>query len=438
VYDLVAELDGRVDANVRLHVSPGKNDDRADGAIIIRDGAFLSPVIGERFHAAEGRVSMPHWGTLRIEDVSAPAPGGRLSASAEVTLEGLTPRSVVARLHVAAGESIAIAPEGVPLGRVHGDVRLRAHMAENAQRLDAVVDVPSLHVELPRTPRHALQRLEPDETIRVGVGAGEEFVTLALGPAPKPRAPSAPAIRATVELGGDVEIRRGTALDLVLEGSPTVEITDRLHVFGQLHVVRGTLDVQGKQFSVDRAVVTFTDGDADDPMVVATASWIAPDQTRVYADFSGRLQSGRVVLRSTPPLTDNELLALLLFGTREGTSGAETTALLESAALNRAASLAGGLVTEALNRAIAGVTTARITTRIDTSQAGTLRPEVSIQLSRSLSARLRYTLGVPAPGQRPDRTELILSLRFFRNWSLDATIGDQGSTSLDATWRLQY
>ena len=55
-----------------------------------------------------------------------------------------------------------------------------------------------------------------------------------------------------------------------------------------------------------------------------------------------------------------------------------------------------------------------------------------------MSARLSYKLGVPAPGQNPDRTELTLDWRFIRNWSLVAVVGDQGSTALDVMWRMRY
>src|SRR6185295_8355266 len=96
----------------------------------------------------------------------------------------------------------------------------------------------------------------------------------------------------------------------------------------------------------------------------------------------------------------------------------------------KAAGLAGGVVTEGLNKAISGITTADISTRVDTSKADSPRPELAVQITNHISARLGYKLGVPAPGENPDRTELTLDWRFIRNWSLVAVVGDQGSTAL--------
>ncbi len=69
--------------------------------------------------------------------------------------------------------------------------------------------------------------------------------------------------------------------------------------------------------------------------------------------------------------------------------------------------------------------------------ANSPRPELAVQITKTVSARLGYELGVPAPGENPDRTELTLDWRFFRNWSLVAVVGDQGSTALDVLWRMR-
>jgi translocation and assembly module TamB len=209
-------------------------------------------------------------------------------------------------------------------------------------------------------------------------------------------------------------------------------------VNGQIQVTRGTIDIQGKQFVVDHGAVSFVGKDPADPLILAAASWAAPDGTRVQADFSGHLKTGRLSLQSEPALTDDEILALILFGSPDGSFGAEAPPGQQASPAVTAAGMAGGIVTQALNRAISGITRANVTTRIDTSEASNPRPEVSIQIARNLSARLGYKLGVPAPGDNPDRTELTLDWRLIRDWSLTAVVGDQGSTSLDVGWRRRY
>jgi translocation and assembly module TamB len=209
-------------------------------------------------------------------------------------------------------------------------------------------------------------------------------------------------------------------------------------VRGQIHLERGKLELQGKQFTIDHGVVSFAGDDPANPTIFASTYWDAPDGTRVHADFSGHATAGKLDLRSEPPLTQDEILSLILFGSPDGSFGAEPAPGQRESTGAMAAGLAAGLVTQGLNKAISGITTADITTRVDTSNANSPRPELAVQISRTVSARLGYKLGVPAPGENPDRTELTLDWRCIRNWSLVAVVGDQGSTALDVLWRLRY
>jgi translocation and assembly module TamB len=245
-------------------------------------------------------------------------------------------------------------------------------------------------------------------------------------------------IRARVALGRDVQVKRDTTLKIVATGAPIIEVRDKARVEGQIRLISGKLDVQGKEFTIDRGVVSFTGDDPSNPTVVATATWDAPDGTRVFADFSGPVQSGKLRLSSDPSLTQDEIVALILFGSSDGAFGAEAPPGQEAGTGAKAAGIAGGVVTQGLNKAISGITTKDITTRVDTSEAENPRPELAVQLSKNVSARLGYNLGVPAPGDNPDRTELTIDWRFVRNWSLAAKVGDQGSTALDLLWRLRY
>ena len=47
-------------------------------------------------------------------------------------------------------------------------------------------------------------------------------------------------------------------------------------------------------------------------------------------------------------------------------------------------------------------------------------------------------IGTPPPGTNSDKTLLTLDWRFKRNWSMEATFGDQGSSIMDFVWRYRY
>ncbi|MEZ4301631.1 MAG: translocation/assembly module TamB domain-containing protein [Polyangiaceae bacterium] len=355
-------------------------------------------------------------------------------------MKGFSLRSATGKLHIAPGQSIPIAVQGVPMGRAYGDISATARMSEDGSLLDVDVQIPKLLVSLPPSSGHSVQPIAPDPTIRVGHSSGGMFAVLPLRKPEEPRRESDIVIRAKVKLGNDVRIRRDATVDIVASGMVTAEVGETTQVGGQIRVRRGRLELQGRQFVIDSAQVSFVGGDPSDPLIVAKAYWDAPDGTRVFADFSGRVSSGALALRSEPSLTQDEILSLLLFGSPDGSIASQQSAQPPSAegAGVKAVGLAGSYVTEGLNKALSGVTDVDISTRIDTSDVNNPRPELAVQLTRTVSARLSYKLGVPAPGATPDRTELSIDWRFVRNWSLIAVVGDQGSTSVDVVWRKRY
>jgi translocation and assembly module TamB len=439
VRGLFTELDGRIDTDSRLHVEPGGKEGSLDGAIVIREGVFELPQVGERFHALQGRVIMKPWGTLRFEDFSAEGTTGKVTLSGEALLKGLSLQSAKASVRIAKSESLPLVFEGVALGKAYGSIDASAKMSADGKRLDVNVAVPTFHLELPQSSARSVQSLDAEKTVRVGTRVDHQFVALALLPPEEQRAASDLVIHTAVKLGNDVQVKRDTTVAVKVAGNLQIEIGQQTRINGQIRLGAGKLEIQGKQFIIDRGVVSFVGPDPADPQVVATAYWDAVGGVRVFADFSGHVSSGKLALRSEPGLNQDEILALILFGSPDGSFGTSSSSSdpATSAGL-KAAGFAGGVVTQGLNRAISDLTSADITTRVDTSEANNPRPELAVQISRKVSARLGYKLGVPAPGDNPDRTELTIDWRFVRNWSIEAVVGDQGSTALDVVWRLRY
>ena len=258
--------------------------------------------------------------------------------------------------------------------------------------------------------------------------------TSAAGPPPAP-------IKLDIHLGNEVHVTRGTDLDVRVQGDPIVTIAEDVSMTGQLRL-SGQINVQGKPFTVDKGTVTFTGDDPSNPQVVLTAEWTAQDQTRVYADFVGPLKTGKVTLRSDPALPggQNDILALLLFGTTETAPGMQGT----SAAAGGAA-VAGGVAAQPINKALSGVNKALdriglaggISANVNTSTANP-RPEVEVQIARDISLQVGWVIGTRAPGTNPDTTLATLSWRFLRRWSLATTVGDAGTSIVDLIWQHRY
>lgn len=437
VEDFFTEIDGRIDTDAKIHIVNGGKDGSMDGFVSLRDASVDVPQIGERLHGIKGRLNMEPWGTVRLEEVEAQAPTGTLKASASAQLDGFALKSAKGKISIAKGESIPIAVEGVPIGRAYGDITASATMGADGKKLDVKVDVPLLHVELPAAVGNSVQPLEPDPNIRIGVYDGERFALVAMKKPEEVRKPSDLAVRVEVAMGRDIQVKRDTMLDLRLRGRTVIEMTDKTRVTGEIRTVRGRIELQGKEFTVERGIVSFVGDDPGDPLIQATAYWDAPDKTRVYADFSGFVSKGQLTLRSEPALTQDEILGLILFGSADGQFGASAPPGQDPGTGVAAVGVAGGVVTQGLNKVLSGFSSS-VSTRIDSSEANNPQPQLVLQITKDLSARLGYKLGVAAPGSDPDRAQLTLDWRFIRNWSLATTVGDRGSTAVDVVWRMHY
>jgi translocation and assembly module TamB len=205
---------------------------------------------------------------------------------------------------------------------------------------------------------------------------------------------------------------------------------------GQIRLTRGQLEVQGRRFKVERGTVTFV-GEPDNPQIVVSAYWDASDGTRVYADFVGPLKTGKVNLRSDPSRPQNEILALIMFGTAEGSSSTPYPTQQPDGA-TRAGTFAGGFATEGLSKGLDELTGLDVSAKIDTSSSANPKPEVEVQIARDISVQIAYVLGTPPPGVNPDKTFVTLDWRFKRNWSMETTFGDQGSSIVDFLWQYRY
>ncbi len=399
VRSVVSELDGRIDAEMQAHLDPKTKQGKVDGSLALRDGVVEVPQLGERFHGIRTKVTMKPWGTLRVDDVEAFAPTGRLTAAAQARFDGLALRGGSVAIHINQGEKVPISLEGVPLGSAYGDIKAIAMLSADGKDMNVNVTVPMLGVVLPQSTGHTVEPLDRDDRLRLGVHRDGRFAILPIGPPDKPREPSSGKIHAEVTLG-DVRVKRDTTLDVRVTGKPIFDVTDTTVAHGGIRIKQGTLEVQGKRFTIDRGVVTFT-GDPSQPQIIATAYWDAPDSTRVYADFAGTPKSGKLKLRAEPARTQDEIVALILFGSADGQLGASSPGSSSESTAAKGAGAAGGAVSQGVNKAISGITTVDIETRVDTSEADDPRPELVVQLTERLSAQVAYNLGVPPRARRP-------------------------------------
>jgi translocation and assembly module TamB len=316
------------------------------------------------------------------------------------------------------------------------DVKLSRLAGSNVTNIR--VDVPELHFDLPDIDPRNLQTLELAEHVQIGVYRGDgRFIFLPVQPLASGAQGGGEALKVDVHLGNSVWIQKGPGIKVQLAGDLRASIAEKTTLEGRLDLRGGKLDVSGKTFEIERGIVIFDGGDTGNPSVNARARWDSPAGYSVYAEYAGTVNDGKLTLRSEPALSSDKVVTLLMFGTPDGAFGAGGSQSQGGETTSAAVGVAGGTAVKGLNKAITGVTKLDISARLDTS-TGTARPELDVQLTPRVTARMTRAIGEPAAGQSPDRTFLTLELRLLRAWSLSAVVGDHGGSGLDLLWRRRY
>ena len=440
--NMFTELDGRVDAGVAVHVDPSARTVQPKGTLALSEGVIELTALGNELHDVAALVTLTPDGVIKLERVSGKGLSGRFDAAATARFQGMNFAGARGIVTVPSKDPLPLVIDGAPVGTFDGHVDVA--IDKQASGMAVTVGIPTMRLQLPHVAKHDVQALGALQGVRTGIARkpGEfQAVRIDGGDEPAPAAPGPrSAMRLTVHLGKDVEVTRSD-LDVRLEGGPTITVGDTVTAKGQVRLTRGTLDVKGKSFKIEDGTITFVD-DPTNPQVVLSASWPAPDGTTIFADFVGPLKTAAVHLRSEPVRPNDEILALILFGTTDQTAPGASG---DSAQLGAAQGAGLGAASERLNEALGGVNGAlgrlgldsSVATKVDTSQP-TPRPEVEVQIARDLTVQLAAVLGVPPPGVNPDRYLLTFGYRFLRRWSLEATMGDQGTSILDVVWQRRY
>jgi translocation and assembly module TamB len=438
VRDMVNRLDGRLDADVQLDVAGHGGSMATRGHVAVREGAFELPTLGEEFQGVRAKATFDPNGIIVVDDIHARGTTGSVSGNAVIHLAGLGFSNAHGNFRVPKNDALPISMEGQLIGDAWGNFHAEVSRSPLTGQTDVKIDVPLAGVRLPDKTTHSIQSLGPAERVRVGIyRAPGQFEVLQGGPIEVRNGSPAAAVRIAVHVN-DLEVRRGSDLRVHLEGNPLIKMGRDAGVTGEIVLHEGFLEVEGKRFEIERGTITFT-GEADNPEVVVTAGWTAPEGTRVYADFVGPLKTGKVTLRSEPARTNTEILSLILFGTTTGSTSpmAPGTSSADANA-QAAAGVGGGFATQGLNRALDDLTGLDVTARVDTSDSANPRPELEVRIARDISVALAHVLGVPPPGTNPDRNLATVDWRFVRNWSLQTTFGDAGSSMLDFVWQYRY
>jgi translocation and assembly module TamB len=189
--------------------------------------------------------------------------------------------------------------------------------------------------------------------------------------------------------------------------------------------------VFGRKFELETDSRARFRGPVTDPTLDVTARYLNnQEQVTVLIHVLGEAKHPLIQPSSTPPLSENEIYALLATGRRTLTGNAPASTASPTA---QAASAAGGLIATALKKTLAN----KLPVDVLSVQGGQGNQGTKIEAGKYLNDRLYVGVNQQAgadPARRENSVAAHIQYRFSRRWSLDAEYGDAFVGNADLLW----
>lgn len=421
--DTIQHSGGSLDAQLR--VGGTVKAPEVNGNALLRDGVLLLTVIGEPYRDIQARLNLAN-NRLDVEELRLASKTGAagLNGWLKITADGLeelhlslqahdftamnTP-SIQARLTGAVearGSLDALTVQGdltVPRARI----RIDGFGAGPASVSASDLTVPGVYGGDPEGETDAAQ---------ADNGAPDSFITRSLQTELNVRMPKNVWLvgpETALELRGSFLVAKNFDAPFVIGGSA--------------ETVRGFIGFMRKKFDLERGRITFTGANELNPFLDVVARHDVSGYS-VALHVEGESRRPQFSFSSIPDLPEEDILSLLVFGkTRDRLTGSEKTALS-----GHAANVAGNVISQFLEKRVSntlGLDTLEVDVE-DEFGSGSVRggryvtQDLFISYQHELGEQGRNTVGV----------EYSLSPRV----KLKGTSNDEGHTSLDLLWRIDY
>jgi hypothetical protein len=417
----IRDLAGRT--RFELEASGASPEPRYAGWLEIERASLRIPILKRKFEPIAARVELEP-GAIALRRFEVGSAGSGASASGRVELDGATPRAAELAL---AFEHFALSRNRIARADVSGAVTLAGAIDALSLRGELAAEKVRVRVESAEDPALReirvlaadLDREAPDQIVE-GAAPIESWVTRALDAIRVDVALSVPRktqIRgggASLEVEGRVAVRREPGAAPVLIGSASA--------------VRGRYVFQRNRFRVRSGTVTFDGTPGVDPLVDAEAVRRVSG-TQLIAHLGGRLSAPELRFTSEPPLPQDDVLALLLFGRPTAEIGSGEA----SGVQGMAASLAAGVAFQELGGDELGSLLP-----VDTFDIGLGDEEqgASLEVGKYLSDRLFVSVGQSVGRTTGTRARAELSLT--PHWSVLTDFSSDASSGADIEWSIEY
>jgi translocation and assembly module TamB len=400
---------GRLDADLTLHGLDARTM-RPTGEVHLTGARIpIAPTVGTLRRAKIDIVIHEHDIALTLD---ARLGGGTVKAKGTIAMDGASPTGGDATITLR-----KVSPIGVVEPDIDADVTMKLHRED--LRWIADVDVRNGNVVVPDERRAALKP----------VGAPTDMVFMSGEPITRrpmvKEAPARPVIIANITL--HPAFIKSTELRTIVKGKVTVTAdVDSIGIVGTIEADRGDLDLFGRRYQVERAMVRF-DGTID-PLLDVLITHDFVDITTI-TQLRGRLSAPELTMSSNPgTYSEGQLLGFLLGGEPSGDPG-DAGDRASSVGASFVANKLGGYVKRALpiDLDVLRYESATASTSAAITVGSWLGRDWFIAYRQHLESR-------PDENTGEGEVEYWLSRRVF----VEATAGDRGKNGIDLLWRKRY
>jgi autotransporter translocation and assembly factor TamB len=424
--DIVSDLSGRLDGNVRFALVPVRGaagepkwSGDVSGSASLENGSLQLAGLGMRLSALRFDADAKRVGTRTVVSVrrlfaASRSKNPNVSASADLYLRGLDFEGGRGNVNL---REVPFLIQGSPQATLTGAASFE--LERGPERVHVAVSVPKMTAELPRSSAGGVLPIENNPDIEILQPIAEPTLRASGGGLPWVL---------EFRLGRDVLVRRAD-LQVPIDGVTVVTLANDVEVTGDIDMKPGgRVQLLGKAFVIEQGEVHFDTGDPTNPHFRVLASWRAADATIVYVEVRGTFREATLRLESDPARSEAEIQALILGG--GGSDGSEP----QTAGVGYGADFVSAL--------LADTNLPHVELRTGSEAASDDRRyqtyTAAFQISQNVWFEGSYkALSTSETGEDGDAYTGTVDWRFRQNWSLRTEIGNVG-TGVDLLWQYRY
>jgi translocation and assembly module TamB len=418
-------LKGRLDTQLAVagtRVSPTLQGELrfSDGEIALAQDPRIYDRVKLDLHASDGKVV--------INTVEAHLSDGSLTANGNLTLAGLTPRSVELKAHA---HRFPVEPGSFGLWI---DADVIAHGQGDAHGMSGVVTVDEGTANLPKlSTGKKLQPTGPLKDVRF-----VDAAALAAARRREQAEKSAATTQLTALIPGPFHVR-SKELSTDLRGKLEVAIVGPVtRIRGHVEQMsNGWLELLGRRYNIDKASIGFTGEAEPNPELDIRLTRDITDTT-IVIEVRGTAQKPQLVLASDPPIYDqSQVIALVLSGDPASQRVADRS--LDQRVTGAISSVVVGKIKDQLAPHLPLDVIKVDTGTTGATGLGDTRLEVGKYLTDTIYVSYVHQFGSVMVGtQRFNSNEATLNWRFYRQYELDTAFGDAAVGHVNLFWTLRY